>query len=41
MALGKPQDACQTLGELTRRYPSVAPAILKDARNLKVEAQCS
>ncbi len=40
MALGKPQDACETLGELTRRYPSVAPAILKDARNLKVEAQC-
>jgi TolA-binding protein len=40
MALGKPQDACQTLGELTRRYPSVTPAILKDARNLKAEAQC-
>jgi len=40
MALGKPQDACETLGELTRRYPSVAPAILKDARNLKIEAQC-
>jgi len=40
MALGKPQDACETLGELARRYPSAAPAILKDARNLKVEAQC-
>jgi TolA-binding protein len=40
MALGKPQDACETLGELTRRYPNVAPAILRDARNLKVEAQC-
>jgi TolA-binding protein len=40
MALGKPQDACETLGELTRRYPSMAPAIAKDARNLKAEAQC-
>jgi TolA-binding protein len=40
MALGKPQDACETLGELTRRYPTMSPAIRKDARDLKVEAQC-
>jgi len=40
MALGKPQDACETLGELTKRYPAMSPAIRKDARDLKVEAQC-
>jgi len=40
MALGKPQDACETLGELTKRYPTMTPAIRKDARDLKAEAQC-
>ena len=41
IAMGKPQDGCETLGELTRRYHDVAPAILKDARSLKAEAQCA
>jgi TolA-binding protein len=41
IAMGKGQDACETLGELTRRYPAIAPALLKDAKRLKSEAQCS
>ncbi len=41
IAMGKPQDACETLGELTRRYPTMAPAMLKDAKRLKAEANCT
>lgn len=39
-AMGKNQDACETLGELSRRYPGAAPAVLRDARRLRTDAQC-
>jgi TolA-binding protein len=41
VAMGKPQDACETLGELRRRYHDVAPEILENARRLRVTAQCA
>ena len=41
IAMGKPKDGCETLGELSRRYPAAAPAILKQARALRTEAQCA
>jgi TolA-binding protein len=40
VAMGKEQDACETLGELTRRYPGAAPAVLRDARHLRADAKC-
>ena len=38
--LGKPADACQTLGELARRYPKASPTVLKAARAVRLKAQC-
>ncbi|HSZ51941.1 MAG TPA: tetratricopeptide repeat protein [Caulobacteraceae bacterium] len=40
VAMGKNQDACETLGELTQRYPGAAPAVLREARRLRTDAQC-
>ena len=40
VAMGKNQDACETLGELTRRYPGAAPSVLRDARRMRTDAQC-
>jgi tol-pal system protein YbgF len=39
-ALGKTSDACQTLGELARRYPKAPIQVLKDARSLRAQAAC-
>jgi TolA-binding protein len=40
VAMNKTQDACETLGELSRRYPKAAPATLREASRLRVEAKC-
>jgi tol-pal system protein YbgF len=39
-ALQKPADACQTLGELARRYPKAAPRIQSDAATLRLQVKC-
>jgi len=41
VGLGKPDDACQTLGELAKRYPKASPAVLKGAQAVGSEAHCS
>jgi TolA-binding protein len=40
VALKKPADACQALGELTRRYPKSNAAVLRDADDLRAKAKC-
>jgi TolA-binding protein len=40
-ALQKPADACQTLGELARRYPAAPPKIKSDAATLRLQAKCA
>ena len=39
-SMGKTAEACQTLGELARRYPKASPTVIKDARALKTQAAC-
>jgi len=39
-AMGKAADTCQTLDELTKRYPKAPPTVLKDARALRTQAAC-
>jgi TolA-binding protein len=41
VAMGKLQDACQTLGELAKRYPKPAPAVTRGAASVRAQAQCS
>ena len=38
--MGKTADACQTLGELARRYPKLTPAVASGARTLREQAAC-
>jgi TolA-binding protein len=40
VAMGKDADACQTLGELARRYPKPPLGVLKSATSLRAQAQC-
>lgn len=40
VAMGKPTDACQTLGELARRYPKAPPAVIKGAGDVRAQAHC-
>ena len=40
VAMGKPADACQTLGELARRYPKAAPSVTKAAGGVRAQARC-
>ncbi len=40
VAMGKTGDACQTLGELARRYPKASVTVLKDARAVHAQAAC-
>ncbi|MEO8812247.1 MAG: tol-pal system protein YbgF [Caulobacteraceae bacterium] len=40
VALEKPDDACQALGELAKRYPAAAPSVRRGAAELRVRAQC-
>ncbi|MFI4936399.1 MAG: tetratricopeptide repeat protein [Caulobacterales bacterium] len=41
IGMGKPSDACQTLDELTRRYPKVSLEVKAGATAARGEAQCS
>jgi tol-pal system protein YbgF len=41
IALKKPTDACQALGELNRRYPKAAPAIQSRAAAARAQAKCA
>jgi TolA-binding protein len=41
IGMGKNGDACQTLGELARRYPKAAPSVVSGARAARGEAGCS
>lgn len=40
IALNKPADACETLGELDRRYPKAGPVVAKRATDLRLQAKC-
>jgi len=39
--LKKPADACETLGELHRRYPKAPPAITGRAASVRLQAKCA
>ncbi|MBX3484609.1 tol-pal system protein YbgF [Phenylobacterium sp.] len=41
VALKKPADACQTLGELGRRYPKAPAAVASRAATLRTQAKCA
>ena len=41
VALKKPADACQTLDELSRRYPKAPAATLARAQAVRVQAKCA
>ncbi len=40
VAMGKSADACQTLSELTRRYPGATALVRKSAAAIRAQAQC-
>jgi tol-pal system protein YbgF len=40
LAMGKTTDACQTLDELSRRYPKSSTAVLKGAAAARAQARC-
>ena len=37
----KPEDACQTLAELGRRYPKASPAVMSRAAAARAQAKCA
>jgi len=39
--LKKPADACQTLGELARRYPKAPAAVMSRAASARTQAKCA
>ena len=39
-AMGKTADACQTLGELARRYPKPGLAVASGAKTSREQAAC-
>ena len=41
VALKKPADACQTLDELSRRYPKAPATVLTRAQAVRVQAKCA
>lgn len=41
VALKKPADACQTLDELSRRYPKAPPAVMTRAQAVRGQAKCA
>ena len=41
VAMKKPEDACQTLAELARRYPKANMDVKNRAANLKTQAKCA
>lgn len=40
VAMGKPADACQTLAQLAKRYPSAPPAVVRGAAAARARAKC-
>lgn len=40
VVLKKPADACQTLGELTRRYPNATAEVVRDGADVRARAKC-
>ncbi len=40
MGLEKPGDACSTLGELTKRYHVLTPAVRASVRSVRLQAKC-
>ncbi|HXV01476.1 MAG TPA: tetratricopeptide repeat protein [Caulobacteraceae bacterium] len=40
VAMSKTADACQTLGELARRYPKASAAVVSGARSVRAQAGC-
>ncbi len=40
VAMNKTEDACETLGELSRRYPKASPTTLREASRLRAQAKC-
>jgi TolA-binding protein len=40
IGMGKPADACQTLGELAKRYPKASPPVRAAATDLRAQAKC-
>jgi TolA-binding protein len=40
VAMGKNQDACETLGELSRHYPGAPSTVQREAKRLNAEAKC-
>ena len=40
IALGRAPEACQTLAELSRRYPAAAPSIQSRAAAARTQARC-
>jgi tol-pal system protein YbgF len=40
IGMQKPSDACETLGELKRRYPRASPEVRSAAAAARVQAQC-
>jgi tol-pal system protein YbgF len=41
VALRKPEDACQTLGELSRRYPKAPASVMTRAQTVRAQAKCA
>ncbi|MDP1738665.1 MAG: tol-pal system protein YbgF [Caulobacter sp.] len=41
VALKKPEDACQTLGELSRRYPKAPASVMTRAQTVRAQAKCA
>ncbi len=37
----KPEDACQTLAELAKRYPKAPPAVMSRAAAARSQAKCA
>ncbi|MBV8683289.1 MAG: tetratricopeptide repeat protein [Caulobacteraceae bacterium] len=40
VAMGKNQDACETLGELSRHYPGAPASVTREAKRLSADAKC-
>ncbi|MDQ0465107.1 tol-pal system protein YbgF [Caulobacter ginsengisoli] len=41
VALGKPQDACQTLAQLAKYYPKAPPVVTAQAAKVRTQAHCT
>jgi len=41
VALKKPQDACQAIAEIPRRYPKAPPSVAARATAVRSQAKCA